>query len=389
MQDNTPRHQNILTLTILMLSLVTVMTGAALSPALGQIKAYYSAVHPVFIQMILSLPALFIILVNISFRFISKRFTSKTIAITGLSLYVVSGVSGGLAHNIYILLLTRATIGIGTGLIMPLSTGLLGYYFSKDKQGQLMGYSSAMNNIGGIIGMSLSGLLASISWRYSFNVYFIGLIVLILVILFLPSVSMHSKDNFITFADIKPHLFPFLCMFLTQVIFYLYITNFAMISGTNNIFSTSKMGIAMSAQTIGALITSLLFSRIKILLKHMLKYVSVFFFGLSYFLLAEQNSQILTELALFLNGIGFGLLVPYFNVLVIHHSNKEKAVGLMAIMSMSLYLGQFSSPLILSLIRQIFGVEALKFPYYLGVILSLGLLLLLSFIRFTRDHEAS
>ena len=48
--------------TILSISLLTVMAGAAIAPALGVISAHFAGMNPLFIQLIVSLPALFIIL---------------------------------------------------------------------------------------------------------------------------------------------------------------------------------------------------------------------------------------------------------------------------------------------------------------------------------------
>ena len=82
---------------------------------------------------------------------------------------------GDLFDNIFLVLVMRALVGIGVGIIMPLSTGLLSYYFKPEQQVGLMGYSSAMNQMGGVIATLLSGLLANISWRVSFLVYLMGI----------------------------------------------------------------------------------------------------------------------------------------------------------------------------------------------------------------------
>ena len=56
-----------LTLTILSISLLTVMAGAAVAPALGAVRAYFADTEPILIQLIVSMPALFIILTNLFF----------------------------------------------------------------------------------------------------------------------------------------------------------------------------------------------------------------------------------------------------------------------------------------------------------------------------------
>ena len=57
-----------LTYTILSMSLLTVMAGAAIAPALGAIKAHFSDAPAILIQLIVSMPALFIIITNFFFE---------------------------------------------------------------------------------------------------------------------------------------------------------------------------------------------------------------------------------------------------------------------------------------------------------------------------------
>ena len=47
--------------TILSISLLTVMAGAAIAPALGIINKHFAGQDPLLIQLVVSLPALFII----------------------------------------------------------------------------------------------------------------------------------------------------------------------------------------------------------------------------------------------------------------------------------------------------------------------------------------
>jgi len=149
------------------------MAGAAVAPALGLIQEYFADIDRSLVQMIVSMPALFIAGTNLFlFKPLCKRFRARTLLIIGLLLYTVFGCMAGLFSNIYMVLICRAFVGVGVGIIMPLSTGLLSFYFTKDKQGPLMGYSSALNMMGGVIATLIAGALAMISWRLSFLVYF-------------------------------------------------------------------------------------------------------------------------------------------------------------------------------------------------------------------------
>lgn len=90
------RRRN-LTITILSLSLLTVMAGAAVAPALDYIKTYFSGVDQTLVQMIISIPSLFMALTNFIFPKLCKMFRARTLLLGGLALYVVGGCAAGLS----------------------------------------------------------------------------------------------------------------------------------------------------------------------------------------------------------------------------------------------------------------------------------------------------
>lgn len=112
-------------------------------------------------------------------------------------MYIVFGCGAGLFSNIYLVLVCRALVGVGVGIIMPMSTGLITYYFTRDKQDVLMGYSSAMNMLGGVVATLIAGALAMINWRMSFLVYLLGVISIVPVALWnLPAWEPCRKRQF-------------------------------------------------------------------------------------------------------------------------------------------------------------------------------------------------
>lgn len=56
-----------LSVSILSLSLLTVMAGAAIAPALGVIKEYFADESQFLVQMVISMPAIFIVFTNMFF----------------------------------------------------------------------------------------------------------------------------------------------------------------------------------------------------------------------------------------------------------------------------------------------------------------------------------
>jgi MFS family permease len=368
-----------LKVTILSLSLVTVMSGAAVAPALGAIANYFSNADPLLIKLIITLPALFIIFTALLFSLISSRLSSKAIAVSGLFLYIIGGCGAGFVNNIYLLLAFRSILGMGVGLIMPLSTGLIAYFFDKNEQSRLMGYSSAMNNLGGIIATTLSGYLVSLNWRYSFAIYLIGLFVATMVIGVLPQAEMSKTKNgidIISIRKIAPYVF---AMFITMIIFYTVPSNFSIILTKENLIPASFIGLLMSVQNITSFIIGLAVSVIVKKVGRYTKYFASGMLALGFFSLSFTGHIVTIIFGLFALGIGLGILVPVLNAQISLHVDKEKMTSAMAIMSAMLFLGQFLSPVLIDGIQSLFRLQGLQMPFYLAMILSVALLV--SFVK--------
>lgn len=118
--------------------------------------------------MILTVPAIMVIPFSLLSGKLVLKFNKRTILIVGLVIYIIGGLGVVLVNNIFVLLFLRVLLGAGVGLIMPLSTSIISDFYTGEEKTRMMGYSGAINNLGAFIATFGSGLLAMISWRYSF-----------------------------------------------------------------------------------------------------------------------------------------------------------------------------------------------------------------------------
>lgn len=361
---------------ILSLSLLTTMAGAAVSPALGAIQQNFSDTNATLVKMIISLPSLFIIFSSLGFTHLSKKFSGKILAIVGLLLYLIGGLGAGLMNDIYLVLIFRAVLGIGVGFLMPLSTGLLSVYFSKREQPKLLGTASAMNNVGGIISTILASFLVMINWRYVFFVYCLGFIVILFIFLYLPNdkpvkEEQNGRDKF-KFTMIFPY---FILMMTLMIVFYTLPSNFSIAATKFGKIPTFFIGITMSIQSVSAVATGLFLSRILGSLKAFSKYFAGFLFFLGYVSLSFMDNLFLMVLGLIFIGGGLGILVPVINAQIALHIKREQIGVAMSFMSVGMFLGQFLSPLITDFIKELFQVNGTLSSFYVTSALALILLL--------------
>ena len=362
------------TATILSMSLLTVMAGAAIAPALGIIKAHFADAPAMLVQFIVSIPALLIIVTNLFFLPLSRILRTRAIATTGLLLYVVAGAGCFFVDNIYVLLLMRAVLGISVGLVMPLSTGLLAYYFPPEEQARLMGLSAAMNQMGGVVATLLAGLLATIEWRYAFLVYLLGLIALVMVWLWLPDEQLGSSNK--RGVPFQPRqLLKFhpsvIGMLLLMTIFFIFPTNFAVVATQQLGLRTEQVTLIMVGLDVVAFLVGMVFGSLMSRFRLSIKYFAPTFFLLGYaaYLVPDVMMVVIGSALI---GIANGVGVPYLNTIASLKGGRNSATTVMPLLSAALYLGQFLSPIIVTpSSRMLFGNADPTGPYKVGIMLSL------------------
>jgi MFS family permease len=369
--ENTSRR---ITWTILSMSLLTVMAGAAIAPALDIIRAHFADQAPLLIQLLVSIPALFIIITNLFFLEISRHLKSKVIALIGLTLYVVAGVGCYFANDIWVLLLLRMLLGVSVGLVMPLSTGLLAYYYPPEEQSRLMGLSAAMNQMGGVVATLVAGLLATVQWNYCFLVYLLGLIAIILVVLYLPNEHLGSSNKrgvaFQPRQLLKFHP-SVIGMFLLMMVFFIFPTNFAITAHERTNLSAEMITVIMVGFDVVAFFVGLLFGNVMRWFRRGVKYFASLFFLAAYAFFALGHSVPMLLMGCALGGIANGVGVPYLNTIASIKGGKNSATTVMPLLSAALYLGQFVSPIIVTpLSHSLFGTDATG-CYKIGMIICL------------------
>ena len=360
------------TATILSMSLLTVMAGAAIAPALGIIKAHFSDASAMQVQFIVSMPALLIIVTNLFFLPLSRILRTRAIATTGLLLYVVAGAGCFFIDDIWLLLLLRAILGISVGLIMPLSTGLLAYYFPPEEQARLMGLSAAMNQMGGVVATLLAGLLATIEWNYAFLVYLLGLIALAMVWLWLPDEQLGSANK--RGVPFQPRqLLKFhpsvVGMLLLMMIFFIFPTNFAVVATQQLELQTELITLIMVGLDVVAFFVGMVFGGVMNRFRQSVKYFAPTFFLIGYAAYLVPNVLMVVLGSAFI-GVANGVGVPYLNTIASIKGGKNSATTVMPLLSAALYLGQFVSPIIVTPASHIlFGSTDLTGPYKIGIAL--------------------
>jgi MFS family permease len=171
-------------------SAIVSLPGLAVSPILDDMQHIFPKASELEVQMLESLPSLMII----PFMLLAGRWAIKgnkiALLVVGTSIFLVSGIGCILSHTLVELIVTSTIMGIGAGIIIPLSTGFIVDYFTGDYRVKQLGISSAVNNLTLVIATSAVGYLADVEWHLAFVVYLLPAVTLLLI----PALS-HSQPS--------------------------------------------------------------------------------------------------------------------------------------------------------------------------------------------------
>ena len=144
------------------ISALTSLPGLAVSPILGDLTKIFPKATDLDIQMLTSLPSLLII----PFILLGGKLTEKVdyvrVLKVGLWLFAASGILYLISNRMWQLIVVSALLGIGSGLIIPLSTGLVSRYFVGIYRVKQFGLSSAITNFTLVIATAVTGYLAAV-----------------------------------------------------------------------------------------------------------------------------------------------------------------------------------------------------------------------------------
>ena len=162
-------------------SAVVSLPGLAISPILGDLTKIFPKASDLEIQMLTSLPSLLIIPFVLIAGHLSVGKDKIKLLAAGLTIFFLSGVACLFANSMMWLIIISCILGIGAGLIVPLSTGLVVDYFTGDYRVRQLGISSAINNLTLVIATIVTGYLATKHWHLPFLVYLLPGVTLMLI----------------------------------------------------------------------------------------------------------------------------------------------------------------------------------------------------------------
>jgi len=342
--------------TLLLVSTLTVMAGATIAPSLPAMQEHFQDVNnaALWVRLVLTLPALFIVAGSLIAGVVVDRFGRKPLLLAAAALYGLAGTSGYVLDSLFHILIGRASLGLAVAGIMVTATTLIAEYYSGPARAAFLGLQAAFMGLGGVVFLSLGGFLADQNWRFPFLIYGFAWVLLPLMdwaiaepqCTSLPATQANAPSSQPAFP-VKLLAFIYGVALLTQIIFYLIPAQLPFYLKELVNANASQSGLAIALATLFTARASLFYGKIKQRLGFFSVLVVAFgLMGVGYSLigLVEQYALVLVGLAI--AGAGLGLLMPNLNLWVSSEVSDAARGRALGGSTTFFFLGQFLSPLI-------------------------------------------
>ncbi|WP_294552327.1 MFS transporter [uncultured Bacteroides sp.] len=368
-------------------SALTSLPGLAVSPILGDLTKIFPKATDLDIQMLTSLPSLLII----PFILLGGKLTEKVdyvrILKIGLWLFATSGILYLISNKMWQLIVVSALLGIGSGLIIPLSTGLVSRYFVGTYRVKQFGLSSAITNFTLVIATAVTGYLAEVSWHLPFLVYLLPLVSILLVghlktnqpgteLVAADSGNSTSEQSAI---DVGKSKYGIHTKHLIQLMLFYGVTTYIVLAVIFNLpflmekhhFSSGNSGLMISLFFLAIMAPGFALDKIAGVLKERTKAYSLLSMALGLLLIWIAPIEWLIIPGCILVGLGYGVIQPMLYDKTTHTALPEKTTLALAFVMMMNYLAILLYPFIVDFFQWIFHTQSQEFPFIFNLLITI------------------
>lgn len=356
------KNRTLLKIAVLSTSFFTLAPNAV-SVAMADIARAFPHADAGTIALILTLPSLTVIPFSMLSGFLAGFMKKRLLAISGMLLMLLGGMGPLAVNDLGYILVLRAVLGIGLGIVTPLTMSLITGFFESDERNTLIGFQSVTLNLGLILLSFFAGLLTLHGWQSVFWVYASVIPILLLILFKLPEPerldgSREKKNS----LNKTVALICFLT-FLQGIFVYPLFTQLALLVVNQGMGNAASVGMVMTASTIAALVIGLVFGRLLDGFKNYTSVLGLGVQGMGFLLLSLSKNLAMVYLGAVLVGAGNSIIMTFIVVVtatVVHKSATAFAIGLA---QATLYLGQFLSPVLLTYLTGALGNSSEHFVY--------------------------
>jgi MFS family permease len=355
---------------LLMAASLTTMANATISPALPGLERLFGE-DPnagMLVRLLVPAPSISVALFAPFAGLIADRYGRRRMLLAGVILFVIAGCAGLVLPDLPTIFASRLVLGLAVALIMTAQTALIGDYFTGDDRSALSGLQISARNFGGLVFISLAGWFAVLSPRLPFVIYGVAAVFLPLMwkVIADPQRTSPVAHTHLEDSSSNPSSWGFIFALLvllqaaTNTIFFVMPTQLSFFFAAAGYSSPMMTGSALGILMLSGGGLALLYGRVQ----RAIGYVGVFALGygamaLGFVLLALAATPPAWFVGASAIGAGYALVSPSFVALALGLAPLQRRGTAGGVLTASVFIGQFCSPLLSTPLIAAYGYEGL------------------------------
>lgn len=385
------------------ISALNALPGLAVSPILGKLSVIFPHSTELDIQMLSSLPSLLVIPFILLAGKLTERVNFIRLLQAGLAIFALSGILYLLSNKMWQLIAVSAMLGVGSGMIVPLSTGLISKYFSGAYRVKQFGLSSAITNVTLVVATTVTGYLAEVNWHLPFVVYLLPIVSLVLSVYLKRSMDSEGDSSLAkkespdggedeeVDADTLHSKYGINVKHLVQVMLFYGLSTFLALVVTFNLpflmeeyhFTSGNSGIMISLFFLAIMAPGFFLNQIVGRLKEKTKFYSLLSIAIGLALIWISPKEWMIAPGCILVGLGYGVIQPIIYDKTTHTAISKKVTLALAFVMMMNYLAILLCPFIIDFFQSMFHIKTQQFAFVFNLCITIAALIW----AYVRRHE--
>ncbi len=342
-------------LSMLLASMLMLMGGAAVAPALPLINAAFPD-REFAVSLVITLPSLAVGCTGFVLGGIADRFGKVRTLSASLVLFTACGVASFFLDDLTTILAMRFLVGVGIAGISMAVTALMAEYYTGASRVKVLSYQSAAMGLGVLLLEYTGGSLAAFSWHEPFLVYLIGIPILLLCILSMKepvhdaSADMASSEDRSRPADKRLIAICYAAIFVCQTISFLLPTKMPTFLEDPELpghITASMMGLFLGAHGITNSAVSLMYRRVvSVIRPFMVISIGFIVMGAAMIVLMLFPTVAVALFMMIMVGVGIGMICPALSNTLAGEATSTTSGKIMGGYSTFLNFGQFAISLV-------------------------------------------
>jgi MFS family permease len=361
----------ILSFSILLMGIIGIAGG------LSVIGNHFSNLPQTSIQLLISLPCILIIVFSLLVGKLQEYVSKKKLVVFGILCFIIGGTVPAFVSSFTAILVLRAILGIGIGIMQPLSSALVVEHFEGDECSKVMGQQVAAQMLGCAVMVLLGGYLAVVGWQAIFYLHLLAVISFIIVLVCLPDTRpIRNTAEGAPAGKVKltgaayGWVITMFLFFISGQIFSVFISFFVASQGLG---TPAQAGQTLMFFALGGFLMGLVFGKLTTAAKNLTLSIGLILLGVSYLLMAYAPNIAVVYAGSLVCGLAFSIAMPSIIVGASQSVDAFSAPMAISVVLCSQNLAQFVSPYIATPIAAAMGGDVNQSAYIFAAALGLAM----------------